>query len=148
MNYWFITFSHDKAPQNNEYNFGWQNPVVYIEKGFSQVLTGDFHGYVDIQIDDKIYIYSGQKNGQPDTNGLYGVGTVCDILVGQKQPPNEHAVIKLEKQGTENSPLVAYSKDKALFKCLYNAARPKYGFCEMTMNEVSILDGLIIKWSP
>ena len=141
MDYWFLIFSHDKAVQHNEDSFGWQNPIIYIEKGFTNILTGNFQSHADMKLGDIVYIYGGKKDKQAGTNGIYGIGIIQDILKGTKG--NSHAVVSLEYHGSENTPIIPYTKDENIFKSLIGSARPQYGYTQIPKETVDRLNALL-----
>ena len=142
MNFWFLIFSHEKAVRHNEDDFGWQNPIIYIEKGFKNILTGNFQGLADdMKIGDKVYIYAGKKDSQYGTNGVYGIGEIVDILTGRYD--NSHAVINLQYQGSEKTPIISYYDDEDTFRSLIGSARPQHGYTKITKETADELDKLL-----
>lgn len=141
MNSWYLTFNHETCVKHNKESYNWQNPTVLIEAGFTHVFTGNIMDYaIDMTIGDKIYIYGGQKNSQQ--KGLFGVGIVTDILVSKSNTDEVAlAVIKLEKKGSLNEPLIPYSTNTTLFNSL--RAKTDCGYYKLENHKKEQLDRLI-----
>lgn len=134
---WFMIFNKEKAKQRNQsVGINWQNPVVYIEAGFKNVLTGDIGDLIDAEIGDNVFIYQSSAH----IKGIYGIGKIVDILYSKEDTYSRYAVITLEYSGSKDKPIVSLYDE--FYDMLYSricSARRKWGYTTLSDEEAKII---------
>lgn len=136
---WLVTYNDETASQQNEKDYGWQNPIFAIEGGMTKVLTGSTKHIKNFEKGDIVYIYGGGKKRRSEgINGIYAIGTVESFLDDDKN--YKFAWITIKDKGR---PLINGSDLYSKLEKYLDIARLKQnrGYCKLDDEIIEFING-------